>query len=68
MRNEIYNSLYSPFILGQYASVGISRTQVDNTEMADSLIARLNCIAPGDNDVDKDLIVGLRSEDDYSKG
>ncbi len=44
--------------LGNVASIGITRSLVDNTDLENSLIARFDCINPGETSgVDADFLV-----------
>ncbi len=46
------------FNLGNVASIGITRSLVDNTDLENSLIARFDCINPGETSgVDADFLV-----------
>ena len=46
------------FYLGNVASIGITRSLVDNTDLENSLIARFDCINPGETSgVDADFLV-----------
>ena len=52
------------FILGKIASIGISRTKTDNSDLEFSAIGRMKCTLPGTknpDEVDPDLIFGLVS-------
>jgi hypothetical protein len=47
---------------GQFASVGLSRTVIDNNELGWSAIARTKCVNPGERNpryVDADLNYGV---------
>ena len=50
------------YMIGKIASVGISRTFTDNSDLEFSVIGRMKCTPPGTTDstlVDPDLIFGL---------
>ena len=59
-------------ILDQFATVGITRSQVDNRELAESwsynIIGEVECVSPTSKIMDDDLTLGLMSGDKYSKG
>lgn len=53
-----------------YATVGISRTFIDNTALEHSVIARYECVRPGTTDttlIDSDFLVGIGSSYGYTK-
>ena len=53
------HSIYFP---GTYASVGLSRTVIDNKDLQWSAIGKIQCVNPGDRDpkwVDADLNYGI---------
>ena len=56
----------------QYATVGISRSQVDNRELVESwsynLISEIDCVPPDAKNLDSDLTLGMISKNKYSKG
>lgn len=53
---------------GTYATVGISRTLVDNSDLELSAIGRMKCTVPGTTtDVDSDLIIGQNEGYGYTK-
>ena len=58
--------------LDQYATVGITRNQVDNRELAQSwsynIISNPDCVSPAAKDIDDDLKLGLMPKSSYSKG
>ena len=49
-----------PF-LGKIATIGVSRTVTDSSELKKSPIARKICEIPGDTEIDSDLVFGLAS-------
>ena len=60
------------FVLDQYATVGISRSQVDNRELVESwsynMISEIDCVPPDPQNIDTDLTLGQVSKNRYSKG
>ena len=52
---------------GSYATIGVSKIQTDNTQLADSVIAKVDCTNQGSTDVDSDLIKGVGKGLGYSK-
>lgn len=52
---------------GQIASIGISRSLTDNSDLEFSAIGRMKCLIPGTRQVDEDLIFGLDQPYGYTK-
>ena len=70
--NSVYGIKLICFDLDQYATVGISRSQVDNRELVESwsynLISEIDCVPPDPQIIDKDFTLGQVSKNRYSKG
>ena len=66
----LWEILVPILILGKLATIGISRSYVDNSDLEFSAIGRMKCTPPGTTDstlVDPDLIFGLvRIQSNYS--
>ena len=52
---------------GQIASIGISRSLTDDSDLEFSAIGRMKCLVPGTRQVDEDLIFGLDQPYGYTK-
>lgn len=56
------------YFLGTYATIGISRTFIDNSELEFSLIGRMECTEPGNTaEIDADFLVGVENKYGYSR-